>query len=95
MFHPGAYLRTPDANPGSFVKVLWDFTRNTLGSSHPPQYELFKLRITSDSSKYWAVVRIPPAGPDQGHPYVVYIRRSMPTIGMAIEAVAYEAVTRL
>jgi hypothetical protein len=95
MSHPGIHLRTPDASPGSFVKVLWDFTRNTFGSSHPPQYELFKLRITSDSSKYWAVVHIPPADPDQGPPYVVYIGRSMPTPGMAIEAAAYEAVTHL
>jgi hypothetical protein len=95
MSHPGTYLRTPDANPGSFVKVLWDFTRNILDSSHPPQYELFKLRITSDSSKYWAVVHVPSADPNQGPPYVVFIERSMPTVGMAIEAAAYEAITRL
>jgi hypothetical protein len=95
MSHPGAYLRTPDASPGSVVKVLWDFTRNTLGSIHPPQYELYKMRITSDSSKYWAVVQIPPADLNQGPPYIVFIGRSMPTSGMAIEAAAYEAVTRL
>ena len=95
MSHLGAYLRTPDARPGSFVKVLWDFTRNNLGTSYPPQYELFKLRITLDSSKYWAVVHIPPADLDQGPPYVVFIGRSMPTSSMAIEVAAYEAVTRL
>ena len=95
MSHPGAYLRTPDANPGSFVKILWDFTRNVFGSSHPPQYELFKLRITSDSSKYWAVVHVTSADPNQEPPYVVFIGRSMPTVGMAIEAAAYEAITRL
>ena len=95
MSHPGAYLRTPDASPGSFVKVLWDLTRNTLGSSHPPQYELFKMRITPDSSKYWAVVHIPREDLNQGPPYVVFVGRSMPTSGMAIEAAAYEAVTRL
>ena len=88
MSHPGAYLRTPDASPGSFVKVLWDLTRNTLGSSYPPQYELFKMRITPDSSKYWAVVHIPPKD-------VIFVGRSMPTSGMAIEAAAYEVATRL
>ena len=70
-------------------------TRNTLGSSHPPQYELFKMRITPDSSKYWAVVHIPREDLNQGPPYVVFVGRSMPTSGMAIEADAYEAVTRL
>ena len=95
MFHSGAYVRTPDASPGSFVKVLWDFFRNTIGSIHPPQYELFKSRITPSSSKYWAVVHIPPKDPTQGPPYVVFVGRSMPTSGMAIEASADEAVTHL
>ena len=93
MSHPGAYLRTPDASPGSFIRVLWDLTRNTLGSSHPPQYELFKMRITPDSSKYWAVVHIPREDLNQGPPYVVIVGRSMPTSGMANEVAAYEAVT--
>ena len=95
MSHPAAYLRTPDASPGSFVNVLWDLTGNNLGSSHPPQYELFKMRITLDSSKYWAVVHIPREDLNQGPPYVVFVGRSMPTSGMAIEVAAYEAVTRL
>ena len=95
MSHPGAYLRTPDARPGSFVMLLWDFTRNTLGSTHPPLYELFKSRITPDLSKYWTAVHIPPADLNQGPPYVIFIGRSMPTPGMAIESAAYEAVTRL
>jgi hypothetical protein len=75
--------------------ILWDFTRNTLGSTHPPQYELFKSRITPGLSKYWADVHIPPADLNQGPPYVIFIGRSMPTSDMAIESAAYEAITRL
>ena len=58
---PSIYLRTPDATPGSFVKLLWDFTCSTMSATHPPQYELLKSRITPSTSKYWAVVHIPPA----------------------------------
>ena len=95
MSHPGAYLRTPDTSPGSFVNALWDLTRNTLCSSHPPQYELFKMRITPDFSKDWAVVHIPRDDLNQGPPYVVFVGRSMPTSSMAIDTAAYEGVTRL
>ena len=38
---------------------------------------------------------IPPEDLNQGPPYVVFVGRSMPTSGMAIEVAAYEAVTRL
>src|SRR3954462_1595470 len=56
---PSIYLRTPDATPGSIVKILWDFTCSTMGATQPPQYELFKSRITSSTSRYWAAVHIP------------------------------------
>ena len=95
MSHLGIHLRTPDATPGSFVKILWDFTRNTLGSTQPPQYELFKSRINHNASKYWAVAHIPPVDPNQGPTSVVFIGKSMPTSEMAIEVAAYEAITRL
>ena len=40
-------------------------------------------------------MHIPREDLNQNSPYVVFIGRSMPTPGMAIEAAAYEAVTRL
>ena len=92
---PSIYLRTPDATPGSFVKLLWDFTCSTMSATHPPQYELLKSRITPSTSKYWAVVHIPPAYPNQDPTEVSFVGKSMPTPHMAIEAAAYEALTRL
>ena len=92
---PSIHLRTPDATPGSFVKILWDFTCSTMGSTQPPQYELLKTRITPVTSKYWGVVHIPPVNPDHDPTEVSFVGRSMPTPQMAIEAAAYEAITRL
>ena len=92
---PSIYLRTPDATPGSFVKLLWDFTCSTMSATRPPQYELLKSRITPSTSKYWAVVHIPPAYPNQDPTEVSFVGKSMPTPHMAIEAAAYEALTRL
>ena len=43
---PSIYLRTPDTTPGSFVKLLWDFTCSTMSAIHPPQSELHKSRTT-------------------------------------------------
>ena len=83
---PSIYLRTPDATPGSFVKILWDFTCSTMSAIHPPQYELLKSRITPSTSKYWAVVHIPPAYPNQDPTEVSFVGKSMPTPHMAIEA---------
>ena len=92
---PSIYLRTPDATPGSFVKILWDFTCSTMGSTQPPQYELFKSRITPSASKYWAAVHIPPVDSNQDPTEVSFVGRSMPTPHMAIEAAAYEAIDHL
>ena len=92
---PSFYLRTPDATPGSFVKILWDFTCSTMSAIHPPQYELLKSRITPSTSKYWAVVHIPPTNPNQDPTEVSFVGKSNPTPQMAIEAAAYEALTRL
>src|SRR6187401_2396437 len=92
---PSIYLRTPEASPGSFVKILWDFTCSTMSATRPPQSELLKSRITPSTSKYWAVVRIPPANPNQDPTEGSFVRKSMPTPQMAIEADAYEALTRL
>ena len=76
---PSIYLRTPDATPGSFVKILWDFTYSTMSATHPPQYELLKSRITPSTSKYWAVVHIPPANPNQDPTEVSFVGKSIPT----------------
>ena len=95
MSSPSIYLRTPDATPGSFVKILWDFTRSTMGSTYPPQYELFKLRLTFSTSEYWAAVHIPPVDSNQDPTEVSFVGKSMPTPHMAIEAAAYEALARL
>jgi hypothetical protein len=92
---PSIHLRTPDETPGSFVKVLWDFTCSTMSSTQPPQYELLKTRITPVASKYWAVVHIPSSNPNQDPAENSFVGRSMPTPQMAIEAAAYEAITRL
>lgn len=92
---PSIYLRTPDATPGSFVKILWDFTCSTMGSTQPPQYELLKSRITSSTSKYWAVVNIPPVNSNQDPTEVSFVGKSMPAPQMAIEATAHEALVRL
>ena len=92
---PSIYLRTPDATPGSFVKILWDFTCSTMGSTQPPQYELLKLRITESTSKYWAAVHIPPVNSNQDPMEVSFLGKSMPTPQMAIEAAAHEALVRL
>ncbi|KAE8779422.1 hypothetical protein D1007_47550 [Hordeum vulgare] len=66
-----------------------------MGSLLPPQYELFKSRITSTTSKYWAVVHIFSMDPNQDPTEVCFNGKSMPTLKMAIEVAAYEAVTRL
>src|SRR3954466_13136350 len=95
MPNPSIYLRTPDATPGSFVKILWDFTCSTMGATQPPQYELFKSRITSSTSRYWAAVHIPPVDSNQDPTEVSFVGKSMPTPLMAIEATAYEALARL
>ena len=95
MLSPSIYLRTPDATPGSFVKILWDLTCSTMGSTQPPQYELFKSRITPSTLKYWAAVHIPPVDSNQDPTEVSFVGRSMPTPHMAIEAAAYEALARL
>jgi hypothetical protein len=92
---PSIYLRTPEATPGSFVKILWDFTCSTMGSTHPPQYELLKSRITPSTSKYWAVVHIPPVNSNYDPTEVSFVGKSMPTPQMAVEAAAYEALARL
>ena len=92
---PSIYLRTPDATPGSFVKILWDFTCSTMSAIHPPQYELLKSRITPSTSKYWAVVHIPPTNPNQDPTEVSFVGKSMPTPQMAVEAAAKEAIARL
>ncbi len=91
---PSIHLRTPDATPGSFVKILWDFTRSTMGSTQPPQYELFKSRITPSTSEYWAAVHIPPVDSNQDPTEVSFVGKSMPTPHMVIEAAAYEALAR-
>ena len=92
---PSIHLRTPDATPGSFVKILWDFTRSTMGSTQPPQYELFKSRITPSTSEYWAAVHIPPVDPNQDPIEVSFVGKSMPSPHLAIEAAAKEAIARL
>ena len=92
---PSIYLRTPDATPGSFVKLLWDFTCSTMSATHPPQYELLKSRITFSTSEYWAAVHIPPIDRNQDPTEVSFMGKSMPTPHMAVEAAAYEALTRL
>ena len=92
---PSIYLRTPDATPGSFVKILRDFTRSTMGSTQPPQYELFKSRITPSTSEYWAAVHIPPVDSNQDPTEVSFVGKSMPTPHLAIEVVAKEAIARL
>src|SRR3954470_2033516 len=92
---PNIYLRTPDATPGSFVKILWDFTSSTMGATQPPQYELFKSRITSSTSRYWAAVHIPPVNSAQDPIEVSFVGKSMPTPQMAMEAAACEALARL
>ena len=92
---PSTYLRTPDATPGSFVKILWDFTCSTMGSTQPPQYELLKSRITPSTSKYWAVVHIPPVNSNHDPIEVSFVGKSLPTPQMAIEAAAHEALVRL
>src|SRR3954467_15935533 len=92
---PSIHLRTPDATPGSFVKILWDFTCNTMGATQPPQYELFKSRITSSTSRYWAAVHIPPVNSNQDPTEVSFVGKSMPTPQMAVGATAYEALARL
>ena len=66
-----------------------------MSSTHPPQYELLKTRISPVTSKYWGVVHIPPVSPDHDPTEVSFVGRSMPTPQMAIEAAAYEAITRL
>lgn len=95
MLPQGSYLIISNATLGNFVKILWDFTRNTMGSLLPPQYELFKSRITSTTSKYWAVVHIFAVDPNQDPTEVCFSEKSMPTLEMAIEVVAYVAITRL
>lgn len=93
---PSIYRRTPDATAGSFVKILWDFTCSTMGSTQPPQYELFKSRITPSTSKYWAAVHIPPVDPNQDPTKVSFMGKSMPpTPRLAIEAATNEAIARL
>ena len=92
---PSIHLRTPDATPGSFVKILWDFTRSTMGSTQPPQYELFKSRITPSTSEYRAAVHIPPVDSNQDPTEVSFVGKSMPTPHLAIEAAAKEAIARL
>ena len=92
---PSIYLRTPEASPGSFVKILWDFTCSTMSATRPPQYELLKSRITPSTSKYWAVVHIPPANPNQDPTEVSFMGKSMPTPQMAIEAAACEPIAHL
>ena len=74
---PSIYLRTPDATPSSFVKILWDFTCSTMGSTQPPQYELFKSRITFSTSEYWAAVHIPPVDSNQDPTEVSFVGKSM------------------
>ena len=66
-----------------------------MSAIHPPQYELLKSRITPSTSKYWAVVHIPPTNPNQDPTEVSFVGKSMPTPHMAIEAAAYEALARL
>ena len=95
MPNPSIHLRTPEATPGSFVKILWDFTRSTMGSTQPPQYELFKSRITPSTSEYWAAVHIPPIDPNQDPTEISFMGKSMPTPHLAIEAAAKEAIARL
>ena len=95
MTSPSIYRRTPDANPGSFVKILWDFTCSTMGSTQPPQYELFKSRITFSTLEYWAAVHIPPVDSNQDPTEVSFVGESMPTPHLAIEAAAKEAIVRL
>ncbi|KAE8799170.1 hypothetical protein D1007_25452 [Hordeum vulgare] len=89
----GSYLRTPDATPGSFDKILRDFTRNPMGSPHPSQFELFKSRITPTASKYLAVVHIPPVNPNEDPTEVYFSEKSIPIEEMAIEVAAYEGIT--
>ena len=85
---PSIHLRTLDATPGSFVKILWDFTRSTMGSTQPPQYELFKSRITPSTSEY-------SVDSNQEPTEVSFMGKSMPTPHLAIEAAAKEAIARL
>ena len=92
---PSIYRRTPDATPGSFVKILWDFTCSTMGSTQPPQYDLFKSRITFSTSEYLAAVHIPPIDPNQDPTEVSFMGESMPTPRLAIEAAANEVIARL
>ena len=66
-----------------------------MSATHPPQYELLKSRITPSTSKYWAVVHIPLANPNQDPTEVSFEGKSMPTPQMAVEAAAYEALARL
>ena len=66
-----------------------------MGSTQPPQYELLKSRITSSTSKYWAVVHIPPVNSNQDPTEVSFVGKFMSTPHMAIEATAYEALARL
>ena len=77
------------------VGVLTDFTCNTMGSTQPPQYELFKSRVTPSTSEYWAAVHIPPVDPNQDPIEVSFVGKSMPTPHLAIEAAAKEAIARL
>ena len=95
MSTPSIYLRTPDATPDSLIKLLWDFTCSTMSATRPPQYELLKSRITPSTSKYWAVVHIPPTNPNQDPTEVSFVGKSVPTPQMAVEAAAHEALVRL
>ena len=76
---PSIYLRTLDATPGSSVKILWDFTCSTMGSTQPPLYELLKSRITASISKYWVVVHIPPVNSNQDPTEVSFLGKTMTT----------------
>ena len=66
-----------------------------MSATHPPQYDLLKSRITPSTSKYWEVVHVPPANPNQDPTEASFVGKSMPPPHMAIEAAAYEALTRL
>ena len=91
---PNAILETTAEEHSSFRLILWRVVNHILGSSVHTVYVVFQSSLTSAGSEFRADVRISPCPRGTNKPYLIQGGR-MPTLGLAIQVVAWECLILL
>ena len=94
MTHAALYQATTAEEYPGFPAILWTIARRILGATRRPQYDIHLERSTDAEPEYWASVRVY-SSDDTPPELYLFIGKPMPTLEMAIQVAAQDAISCL